>query len=137
MPSTVNWYPQNANKKVKENSQKVIERLADEILVEALGQIEDGWHIDTYFLRLSGYTSKPSGTSSIAPNGVYVETKGPKEALEKVAAIPRRVSEGAGVGFAASYAAPTEEEWHYLYNAIEIVTRKPENYLAGLQIDNK
>lgn len=135
MTTTVNWNPGAANKKVADNSQKVIERIADEILVEALGQIEDGWHIDTYFLRFSGYTSKPSGTSSIGPNGVYVRTKGDMEPLEKVAAVPQTVTKGAGVGFAASYALPTEQKWSYLFNAVAIVTRKPENYLAGLKID--
>ena len=46
-------------------------------LVEALGQIEDGWHIDTYFLRLSGYV-KTKRYIVYCTNGVYVETKGPK-----------------------------------------------------------
>lgn len=116
---TVRWYPAAAKQIISRVGQTAIESCADGILNEARGQLEDGNHLDTHFLWQSGYTSKPGGSSSIAPDGVYASTK-TGDAVQRVAAQPvRSGSQGAVVGFAASYALEVEERYAFLYQAIE------------------
>lgn len=131
--TTVRWYPQDADRVVKPKAQKAIELIADNVLKEARGQLEDGGHLDTHFLWQSGYTSKPSGTSSVAPAGVYASTKG-NGAQERIAAQPIRVRQGAGVGFAASYALEVELRYTFLFKAIELTKGAVAKVLSGLAI---
>lgn len=133
MPSSIRWYPAEANRTIKATAQKGIEAIADNLLAEARGQLEDGNHLDTHFLWQSGYTSKPSGSSSIAPAGVYNSTKG-NGAVERVAAHPVQVSQGAGVGFAASYALEVENRYSFLYRAIAKTKGAAGRIISGLTI---
>jgi hypothetical protein len=131
--TTVRWYPQEANRTVRAQAQKAVEQLADNVLKEARGQLEDTGRVDTHFLWQSGYTSKPSGTSPIAPSGVYSSTKG-RGASERVAATPVSVHQGAGVGFAASYALEVELRYSFLFRAIELTKGAVGRVLSGLSI---
>lgn len=132
MATTVRWYPQ-VSKQISNQAQKAVEAIADEVLVNARHNLEAGDHLDTHFLWQSGYTSKPSGTSSIAPDGVYNSTKG-NGAQERVAAQPIRVGQGAGVGFAASYALSVELAYSFLFQAIEQTKGAVGKIVSGLAI---
>lgn len=116
--TNVRWYPE-VDRAIKQGVQQAVDAIADEILKEARGQLEDGNHLDTHFLWQSGYTSKPSGISSIAPDGVYNSTKG-NGAQERIAATPQLApSKGAIIGFAASYALEVENKYNFFYGALE------------------